>query len=90
MNSDISRNLSLKYNRFTTSDCKDIGIGNFKFVTMTHFLCYLRLLKMLSDVVRKTLLKNLKSNFFLKNQLIYFKFLFGICCSNISKYEMKR
>ena len=40
MNSDISSNLSLKYHRLTTSGCKDIGIGKFKFVTRTHFLLW--------------------------------------------------
>jgi len=36
MNSDISSNL-----RLTTSGCKDIGIGKFKFVSKTHFLSIL-------------------------------------------------
>ena len=38
MNSDRSSNPSLKYHRFTTSGCKDIGIGKFECVTKTHFL----------------------------------------------------
>ena len=33
-------NLSLKYQRFTSSDCKDIGIRQFEFVKKkTQFLC---------------------------------------------------
>ena len=31
--------LSFKYQRFTSSDCKDIGIRQFEFVTKTHFFC---------------------------------------------------
>ena len=38
MNSDVSSSLNLKYHRLTTSGCKDIGIGKFKFVTKTQFL----------------------------------------------------
>jgi len=39
MNSVRPNNLSLKYQRFTSSDCKDIGIRQFEFVTKTQFLC---------------------------------------------------
>ena len=38
MNSVIPNNPSLKYQGFASSDCKDIGIKQFKFVTKTHFL----------------------------------------------------
>ena len=38
MNSVRPNNLSLKYQRFTSSDCKDIGIKQFEFVTKTQFL----------------------------------------------------
>ena len=41
MSFDRSNNLSLKYERFTTTDGKDIGIRKFEFVTRTHFLCWL-------------------------------------------------
>ena len=37
-NSVRPNNLSLKYQRFTSSDCKDIGIRQFEFVTKTQFL----------------------------------------------------
>ena len=33
-----SRNLSLTYQRFTSSGCKDIGYRNFEFVAKTQFL----------------------------------------------------
>ena len=39
MNSAKSNNLSLKYKRFTLSDCKDIGIGIFETVAKTQFFC---------------------------------------------------
>ena len=39
MNSVRPNNISLKYQRFTSSDCKDIGIRQFEFVTKTQFLC---------------------------------------------------
>ena len=32
MKSDSQNNLSLKYQRFTSSDCKDTGIRQFEFV----------------------------------------------------------
>ena len=32
--------ISLKYKRFTLSDCKDIGFRKFKFVAKTQFLSY--------------------------------------------------
>ena len=38
MNSVRSNSSSLKYQRFTLSDCKDIWIRTFNFVTRTHFL----------------------------------------------------
>ena len=38
INSVRSNNLSLKYKRFTTSGCKDIGIRTFQFVAKTQFL----------------------------------------------------
>ena len=38
MNSVRPNNLSLKYQRFSSSDCKDIGIRQFEFVTKTQFL----------------------------------------------------
>ena len=40
MNSVISNNLSLKYQRFTPSGCKDLGIGKFEFVAMAQFLLH--------------------------------------------------
>ena len=39
MNPDRSYNLSLKYQRFTPSGCKGIGIRKFRFVAITQFLC---------------------------------------------------
>ena len=39
MNSVRSNNLSLKYQRFATSGCKDIRIRKFEFVAKTQFLC---------------------------------------------------
>ena len=38
MNSVRPNNPSLKYQGFTSSDCKDIGIRKFEFVTKTQFL----------------------------------------------------
>ena len=38
MNSVKPKNLSLKYQRFASSDCKDIGIRQFEFVTKPQFL----------------------------------------------------
>ena len=38
MNSVRSKNLSLKYQSFSPSSCKDIGIRKFEFVTKTQFL----------------------------------------------------
>ena len=38
MNSLRSNNLSLKYQRFTTSGCKDIGIKQFQFLVKAEFL----------------------------------------------------
>ena len=38
MNPDRSNNLSLKYQTFTPSGCKDIGIRKFEFVAKTQFL----------------------------------------------------
>ena len=38
MNYVRSNNLSLKYQRFTPSGCKDTGIGKFEFVAKTQFL----------------------------------------------------
>ena len=38
MNSVMPNNLSLKYQRFTSSDCKDIGINQFEFLTKTQLL----------------------------------------------------
>ena len=38
MNSDISNNLSLKYQKITLSGCNDIGIRRFEFVAKTQFL----------------------------------------------------
>jgi len=38
MNSIILNNQSLKYQRFTRSDCKDIGLRRLEFVTKTQFL----------------------------------------------------
>ena len=38
MNSDRSNNQSLKYQRFTPSGFKDIGIGKLGFVAKTQFL----------------------------------------------------
>ena len=38
MNSFRSNNDSLKHQRFTTSDCKDIGIRKSEFLAKTHFL----------------------------------------------------
>ena len=40
MISVISKSLSLKYQKFAQSDCNDIGIRNFEFVTKTQFLYY--------------------------------------------------
>ena len=37
-NYDRSNSLSLKYQRFTPSGCKDIGIRKFEFVAKTHFI----------------------------------------------------
>ena len=39
MNSVRPNNLSLKYQRFTSSDFNNIGIRQFDFVTKTQFLC---------------------------------------------------
>ena len=36
-NSVISNSLSLKYQRFTPSGCKDIGVRKYKFVAKTQF-----------------------------------------------------
>ena len=38
MNSVRSNNVSLKYQRFEPSGCKDIGFENFEFVAKTKFL----------------------------------------------------
>ena len=38
MISVISNSLSLKYQKFTESGCKDIEIRNFEFVTKAQFL----------------------------------------------------
>ena len=38
MNYVRSNNLSLKYHKFTSSGCKDIGIRKFEFVAKTQFL----------------------------------------------------
>jgi len=38
MNSVGSKRLRLKYQRFTSSGCKDIGIRKFEFVAKNHFL----------------------------------------------------
>ena len=38
MNSLRPNNLSLKYQRFTSSDCKDIEIRHLEFVTKTQFI----------------------------------------------------
>ena len=38
-NSVISNSLSLKYQRFTPSGCKDIGVRKYKFVAKTQLLC---------------------------------------------------
>ena len=38
VNSVGPNNLSLKYQRFTSLDCKDIGIRQFEFVTKTQLL----------------------------------------------------
>ena len=40
MNSVISNNLSLKYQRLTPSGCKDLGIGKFEFLAMAQFLLH--------------------------------------------------
>ena len=39
IHSVISKSPSLKCRRFTSSDCKDIGIRKPKFVVKTRFLC---------------------------------------------------
>ena len=39
MNSVRPKSLSLKYQRFTPSDFKEIGIRKFEFVAKTQFLC---------------------------------------------------
>ena len=39
MISVITNSLSLKYQKFTHSSFKDIGIRKFEFVTKTQFLC---------------------------------------------------
>ena len=36
----ISVRLNLKYRRFATSSCKDLGIRNFELVAKTHVLCF--------------------------------------------------
>ena len=38
INSGRSSSLSLKYQRFTPSGCKDIGVRKYKFVAKTQFL----------------------------------------------------
>ena len=38
INSGRSNSLSLKYQRFKPSGCKDIGVNKFKFVAKTQFL----------------------------------------------------
>jgi len=38
MNSDGSNNVSLKYERYATSDCWDLGIIKLAFVAKTQFL----------------------------------------------------
>ena len=45
MNYVISNNLSLKYQKFTSIDFKDIGILNFEFVTKTQFLLSVKMHK---------------------------------------------
>ena len=42
INSVRSNNLSFKYQRFTPSDCKDLGIRIFEFVAKTQFLTPMR------------------------------------------------
>ena len=37
MSPDRSNNLNLKYQRFTPSGCKDIGIRKFEFLAQTQF-----------------------------------------------------
>ena len=50
INSVRSNNLSLKYQRFTPSDCTEVGIRIFEFVTKTQIL-YKTLLVQLCDLV---------------------------------------
>ena len=38
MNSDKSYNIIMKYQRFTSSGCKEIGTKKFEFVAKTQFL----------------------------------------------------
>ena len=42
MNAVRSNNVSLKYQRFTSSDCKDIMITKIEFVAKTQFLCTIK------------------------------------------------
>ena len=42
MNAVRSNNVSLKYQRFTSSDCKDIIITKIEFVAKTQFLCTIK------------------------------------------------
>ena len=44
INSVWSNNISLKYYRFTSSGCKNIGIRKFEFVAKNHFLCLYKFL----------------------------------------------
>ena len=58
-------NLSLKYQKFILSGCKDIGTEKFEFVTKTEFLS--QLLKYLNyNMQLKTLKRSLKSTKYFK------------------------
>ena len=54
MNSDGSNNQSLKYQRFTPSGFRDIGIRKLGFVAKTQFL-YLSLMQNTTHIVRARL-----------------------------------
>ena len=54
INSARSNSLSLKYQRFTPSGCKDIGVRKFKFAAKTQFLY----VKIIQGGNKKSLTKN--------------------------------
>ena len=48
----------MKYQRFTPSDCKDVGIRNLKFIAKTQFLCNFSFCKNISIKLKKIYTKH--------------------------------